>query len=57
MKVDKRTPEEENKHHRYLGNFIPWNVPVLWVLFAIFVIYYTLRWIFPAMRTELVTPP
>lgn len=56
-KPDARTPEEEKKHQRYLGNFIPWNIPVLWVMFTIFVIYYTLRYIFPAMRVELITPP
>ncbi len=55
--VDDRTPEQEHKHHRYLGNFIPWNIHVLWILFGLFVIYYTLRYIFPMMRVELVSPP
>ncbi len=55
------TPEQnpvqtEGRNHRYVGNVIPWYVRLLWVLFWIFAIYYTLTYIFPDMRRELRQP-
>ena len=54
---EEHSPEAEHRHHRYVGNTIPWYVRLIWVLFWIFVIYYSLTYFLPAMQTELVTPP
>jgi type VI protein secretion system component VasF len=49
--------EIEHQFHHYTGNRIPWYVRLLWVLFWIFAVYYTLSYLFPALRIELITPP
>ena len=51
------TPEEEHRHHTYTSNVIPWYVRLIWILFWIFVIYYTLKYFIPAMDRELLSPP
>jgi hypothetical protein len=56
------TPEDrpaavENENHTYAGSRIPWFVHVLWLLFWIFAIGYTLAYLVPALRKELLTPP
>lgn len=43
----------EHQFHHYTGNRIPWYVRLLWVLFWVFAVYYTLSYLFPALRTEL----
>jgi len=45
--------EEEAKHHQYVGNRIPWYVRLIWLLFWVFAIYYTIQYMFPALRVEL----
>lgn len=55
--TDSSAPEVEHRYHHYTGNQIPWYVRVLWLLFWIFLIYYSVRYLFPAVQTELVTPP
>lgn len=52
-----RPPQEESRFHRYVGNTIPWYVHVAWVLFWIFAITYSLTYIFPSLRAELMLPP
>lgn len=47
----------EHQFHHYTGNRIPWYVRLLWILFWIFAVYYTLTYLFPALRIELTTPP
>ena len=48
------TPADvEHRFHHYTGNEIPWYVRVIWVLFWCFVVYYTIRYLFPDMQTEL----
>jgi len=47
----------ESRYHRYIGNAIPWGVRLIWIGFWIFAIYYTLRYVLPALQVELVTPP
>ena len=55
---DEYAPAEvEHQYHHYTGNRIPWYVRLLWVLFWIFAVYYTLSYLFPALRVELTTPP
>lgn len=46
-------PEIEHKHHDYMGNEIPWYVRAIWIGFWIFVVYYTIAYLFPAMQVEL----
>lgn len=52
-----RPPQEESRFHRYVGNTIPWYVHVGWVLFWIFAITYSLTYVFPSLRVELLMPP
>ena len=51
------TAEEDSCFHNYVGHQIPWYVRLLWILFWIFAVYYTLTYLFPALRIELTTPP
>ena len=46
-------PDVEHKHHDYVGNEIPWYVRTIWIGFWIFVVYYTIVYLFPAMQVEL----
>jgi len=50
-------PEEENKHHTYVTNRIPWFVHVLWILFWMMAIAYILTYQLPVIRTEFLNPP
>jgi len=55
---DEYAPAEiEHQFHHYTGNRIPRYVRLLWILFWIFAVYYTLTYLFPALRIELTTPP
>ena len=47
----------EHRFHHYTGNRIPWYVRLVWVLFWMFAVYYTLQYLFPALRIELTSPP
>jgi len=49
--------DSEHRYHHYTSNAIPWYVRVIWLLFWIFLIYYSVRYLFPAVQTELVSPP
>jgi hypothetical protein len=55
--IENKPPEVENQNHRYVGSKIPWFIHLLWVSFWIFWIIYVLTYLFPALRTEIVTPP
>lgn len=55
--VDSPSAENEHRYHHYSSNTIPWYVRLIWLLFWVFVIYYTLRYFMPAIQTELVAPP
>ena len=57
MSTERLSAEEETRFHRYVGNAIPWGVRLIWVGFWVFTVYYTLRYLLPAMQVELVTPP
>lgn len=54
---DNAPADVEHQFHHYTGNRIPWYVRLLWILFWIFAVYYTLTYLFPALRIELTTPP
>lgn len=49
--------EAEGKNHRYVGHAIPWYVRLLWVGFWMLCIWYVLRWLLPALKVEIVSPP
>jgi hypothetical protein len=51
------SPEAEHQHHHYTGNAIPWYVRVIWIGFWIFAVVYTIRFLFPAMQSELFQRP
>lgn len=58
MNLPETTPAEvEHQHHHYTGNDIPWYVRLVWLGFWIFATYYTIRFLFPALQTELLTTP
>jgi hypothetical protein len=54
---ENRTAEQEHQEHRYVGNYIPWYIHLLWLSFWIVAILYIFTYLVPAMRTEIVTPP
>jgi hypothetical protein len=55
--TDSRTAETEGRFHNYIGNAIPWYVRVIWIGFWVFAVYYTVQYLFPAVRVELFTAP
>lgn len=58
MPAPENTPAEvEGQHHRYRGSKIPWYVHLIWVGFWLFAVGYVIVWLFPKMRTELLSPP
>ena len=51
--VETTSAEGEGQHHAYTGNSIPWYVRFIWIGFWVFAVYYTIRYLFPAIQTEL----
>jgi hypothetical protein len=45
--------QHEHQHHHYSGNAIPWYVRLIWIGFWCFAIYYTVTYLFPAIRAGL----
>ncbi|MCA9267006.1 MAG: hypothetical protein KDA41_00970 [Planctomycetales bacterium] len=45
--------EVEHGYHNYTGNAIPWFVRVIWIGFWVYAVYYTVQYLFPALRIEL----
>ena len=48
---------EEGRFHNYVGHQIPWAVRLLWVLFWSASAWYVIKWLLPALQTELISPP
>jgi hypothetical protein len=48
-----RSAQEEHQHHDYVGNAIPWYVRAIWIGFWIFTVYYTIKYLLPALQVEL----
>ena len=49
-----RTPiEVDDRYHHYTGNRIPWYVRLMWLGFWIIAVTYVVRFLFPAIRSEL----
>jgi hypothetical protein len=57
MELEQTSAEAEHQHHRYSGNTIPWFVRLIWIGFWCFAAYYTIRYLFPAIQTELFPRP
>jgi len=55
--TEQSRPQDENRFHNYQTNRIPWYVHLIWILFWCGAAYYTMTYLIPAMRTEVVTPP
>lgn len=55
--IDTIAARDEDQYHAYTGNRIPWYVRLVWVGFWCFAVYYTVRYLFPDLQTELITPP
>jgi hypothetical protein len=53
---DETSPQAEHRYHFYADHVIPWYVRLIWLGFWIFVIYYTVKYMFPAMQVELLEP-
>ena len=51
------SPQAENKYHDYVSNRIPWYVRLIWVGFWVFAVYYVIRYLFPNLQVELLSPP
>jgi hypothetical protein len=51
------SPDVEEKHHRYITNRIPWYVHLIWISFWLFSVAYVVRFLFPAIQKELLSPP
>ena len=49
--------ELEHRYHSYTGTRIPWYVRLIWVLFWCFAVYYIIRYLFPDLQAEILTPP
>ena len=52
--TDART---EGHWHSYVSSRIPWYVRLMWLMFWVFAVYYTITYLFPTMQIEIVTPP
>ena len=49
--------EIEHQFHHYTGNRIPWYVRLMWIGFWVFAVYYVIRYLFPNLQIELLSPP
>jgi hypothetical protein len=52
MSIDNTAPDQELQHHTYRSSVIPWYVRGIWLLFWIFVIYYSITYFLPAIQSE-----
>lgn len=43
----------DDQFHNYTGNEIPWYIRLMWLGFWILAVVYTIRFLFPAVQTEL----
>ena len=50
--ADRINAEQELQHHTYSTSDIPWYVRVIWLLFWVFAIYYSVTYVLPAIQTE-----
>lgn len=50
------TAASEHRYHSYTGTTIPWYVRIMWMLFWVFAIYYTIAYLFPELQDKLLNP-
>jgi hypothetical protein len=55
--LDDSSANVEARYHNYESSRIPWYVRLVWLLFWVFAVYYTLQNLFPALRIEMTSPP
>jgi hypothetical protein len=55
--VEPASAQEDHQYHYYVGSKIPWYVHLIWILFWIMAIAYAIRWLIPALGSELLSPP
>lgn len=51
------SPSAEGRFHTYVSSRIPWYVRLIWLCFWIFAVAYVVRYLFPGLQSELLTPP
>lgn len=54
---EQTSAEADQRFHNYTTNDIPWYVRLIWLLFWAFIVYYTVKYFFPVIQTEMVSPP
>ncbi len=52
--ADKENITADTQFHNYTSNAIPWYVRLLWLGFWTLAIVYTIRFLFPALQSELI---
>ncbi len=52
MPGDRLNAQQELQHHTYRGSEIPWWVRFIWLLFWVFAVYYSIKYILPAIQSE-----
>jgi hypothetical protein len=57
VKPDNGSAEAEGRFLNYVGHQIPWYVRLLWLLFWCLSAWYVIRFLFPALDSELLSPP
>jgi hypothetical protein len=51
--IPDHSAEVDNQYHMYRGNEIPWYVRVMWLGFWVLTAVYVVRYMFPAIQSEL----
>jgi hypothetical protein len=54
---ERANAEFEGRNHTYSGHLIPWFVRLMWLIFWAFAIAYVVKFLLPALQTELLSPP
>ena len=54
---ERANAEFESQNHTYSGHVIPWYLRLIWLCFWAFAIVYVVKYLLPALQTELLTPP
>lgn len=54
---ERQNAELESRHHTYTGHTIPLLLRLLWIIFWCFAAGYVVKFLLPALQTELLTPP
>jgi hypothetical protein len=55
--LEQTTAEEEHRYQYYTGNSIPWYIRLMWLMFWVFAAVYMVKYFFPAVQREMITPP